>query len=158
MAEALPLFAMPGQQIARHLPSSLFSLAVAGRLSARFLETLMSPKNARCGLLVVAVMAALGGSVAVAQNLDRGKSAKKLFAESCVTCHRSPRGLAKERFKLTLYLFLQKHYSSDSTSAWALASYLESVDSGKHVAAKSAAKTGASRTRLLRPPAPVPVR
>jgi hypothetical protein len=74
--------------------------------------------------------------VAAAQNLDQGKPAPKLFAESCVSCHRSPRGLAKGRFHLTLYLFLQKHYSSGSSSAWALTSYLESIDSGKRVAAK----------------------
>jgi hypothetical protein len=117
----------------------------------------MSSLKSRCGLLVLA-MVALGGSVAVAQNLDQGKPAPKLFAESCAACHRSARGLAKERFKLTLYLFLQKHYSSSSSSAWALASYLESVDSGKRVAPKSAAKTGASRSRLLRPPAAVPSR
>jgi len=120
-------------------------------------EKLMSPMKARCGLLGLAVIVALGGSVAVAQNLDRGKPAPKLFAESCATCHRSPRGLAKDRFHLTLYLFLQKHYSSSSSSAWALTSYLESVDSGKRVAAKSAAKTGASRSSV-RPPAPVPAR
>ena len=102
----------------------------------------MSPMKARCGLLVLAAIVALGGSVAVAQNFDQGKPAPKLFAESCATCHRSPRGLAKGRFHLTLYLFLQKHYSSSSSSAWALTSYLESVDSGKRAAAKSAAKTG----------------
>lgn len=117
----------------------------------------MSPMKARCGLLVLAVIVATGGSVAVAQNLDRGKPAPKLFAESCASCHRSPRGLAKDRFHLTLYLFLQKHYSSGSSSAWALTSYLESIDSGKRVAAKSAAKTGASRSSV-RPPAPVPAR
>jgi hypothetical protein len=117
----------------------------------------MSPMKARCGLLVLAVVIATGGSVAVAQNLDQGKPAPKLFAESCSSCHRSPRGLAKGRFHLTLYLFLQKHYSSGSNSAWALTSYLESIDSGKRVAAKSAAKTGASRSSL-RPPAPVPAR
>jgi len=117
----------------------------------------MLSMKARCGLLVVAAIVALGGSVAVAQNLDQGKPAPKLFAESCAACHRSPRGLAKGRFHLTLYLFLQKHYSSSSSSAWALTSYLESVDSGKRVAAKSAAKTGASRSSV-RPPAPVPAR
>jgi hypothetical protein len=94
-------------------------------------EKLMSPMKARCGLLGLAVIVALGGSVAVAQNLDQGKPAPKLFAESCSSCHRSPRGLAKGRFHLTLYLFLQKHYSSGSSSAWALTSYLESVDSGR---------------------------
>src|SRR3954452_10487349 len=116
----------------------------------------MSPMKARCGLLVLAAIAALGGSVAVAQNLDQGKPAPKLFAESCAACHRSPRGLAKGRFHLTLYLFLQKHYASGSTSAWALTSYLESVDSGKRAAAK---KPAASTARTsLRPPAPVPAR
>ena len=118
----------------------------------------MSPNKLRCAVLVMAVTAAFGGSMALAQNLDRGKPATKLFAESCATCHRSPRGLSKGRFHLTLYLFLQQHYSSGSSSAWALTSYLESVDSGKRVAAKSSAKTGASRSRLLRPPAPVPMR
>ena len=115
----------------------------------------MSPAK-RCGLLVLAVMAALGGSAAVAQNLDQGKPAPKLFAEGCASCHRSARGLAKDRFRLTLYLFLQKHYSSSSSSAWALASYLESVDAPKRAAAK---KPAASTARTsLRPPAPVPAR
>jgi len=117
----------------------------------------MSPAKVRCGLLVLAVMAALGGSVAVAQNLDQGKPAPKLFAEGCASCHRSPRGLAKGRFHLTLYLFLQKHYSSSASSAWALTSYLESVDTPKRAPAKPAGKKGASRSRLL-PPAPVPAR
>ena len=88
----------------------------------------MSPKKLASGLLVFAVTAFLTGSAAEAQNLDQGKPAPKLFSESCVSCHRSPRGLAKGRFRLTLYLFLQKHYVSGSSSAWALASYLESVD------------------------------
>jgi hypothetical protein len=116
----------------------------------------MSATKARCGLLVLAVIAGLGGSVAIAQNLDQGKPAPKLFAESCAACHRSPRGLAKGRFHLTLYLFLQKHYSSGSSSAWALTSYLESIDSGKRAAAK---RPAASTSRSsLRPPAAVPAR
>jgi hypothetical protein len=116
----------------------------------------MSPMKVRCGLLVVAAIVALGGSVAVAQNLDQGKPAPKLFAESCAACHRSPRGLAKGRFHLTLYLFLQKHYSSSSSSAWALTSYLESIDSGKRAAAKKPVTSTARSS--LRPPAPVPAR
>lgn len=116
----------------------------------------MSPAKIGCGLLVVAVMAALSGAAIGAQNLDQGKSAQKLFAEGCASCHRNPRGLAKGRFQLTLYLFLQKHYSSGSSSAWALASYLETVDSGKRLAAKPVAKS-AARTSF-RPPASVPSR
>jgi hypothetical protein len=115
----------------------------------------MSPAKIGCGLLVVAALAAFSGAAIGAQNLDQGKSPQKLFAEGCSSCHRSARGLAKSRFRLTLYLFLQKHYSSDSSSAWALASYLESVDSGKQRATKPA--KSASRTSF-RPPAPVPSR
>ncbi|WP_244563226.1 hypothetical protein [Bradyrhizobium lablabi] len=122
----------------------------------------MSSPKTRCGLLVVAVMAALGGPAAVAQNLDQGKPAPKIFAESCTTCHRSARGLAKGRFRLTLYMFLQDHYASNSSSAWALTSYLESVDEGKRGPSRAAAKpkaasAGSSRSSL-RPPMPVPTR
>lgn len=104
----------------------------------------------------------LSGGVAGAQNLDQGKPAPKLFAEGCAACHRSPRGLAKGRFSLTLYLFLQKHYASSASSAWALTSYLESVDSAKRGGSRAAARrpvatTGTSRSSP-RPPAPVPAR
>jgi mono/diheme cytochrome c family protein len=121
-----------------------------------------SPKTA-CGLLVIAVMAALGGPAAIAQNLDQNKSAPKLFADSCVACHRSPRGLAKGRFRLTLYLFLQDHYASNSSSAWALTNYLESVDEAKRGSSRAAAKprassAGGTSRSSLRPPAPVPTR
>lgn len=119
----------------------------------------MSPMKLVSGLLVLAVAVLLSGSAAEAQNLDQGKSAPKLFSESCVTCHRSPRGLAKGRFRLTLYMFLQKHYVSGSGSAWALASYLESVDSAKRERAKGAkrpAGTTGTGQLSIRPPASVP--
>jgi cytochrome c len=108
-------------------------------------------------------MLALLCGAARAENLDAGKSGSRLFADSCTTCHHSARGLTKGRFRLTLYLFLQQHYASNSSSAWELASYLESVDDGarsrpraatsKH-GATSSAKPGSS----LRPPASVPQR
>lgn len=63
-----------------------------------------------------------------AQNLDAGKSPEKLFADGCATCHRSPRGLAKGRYTLTLSWFLQDHYSAGPDTAKALAAYLVSVD------------------------------
>jgi|SRR4051794_9264897 hypothetical protein len=123
---------------------------------------LMSSKKTGCGLLALAVISVLSGSVAEAQNLDQSKPAPKLFAEGCASCHRSARGLAKGRFSLTLYMFLQKHYASNSSSAWALTSYLESVDSAKRAESRAAgrprtATTGTSRSSL-RPPAPVPAR
>jgi hypothetical protein len=122
----------------------------------------MSSTKTGCGLVVFTVLVALGGSAAVAQNLDQDKPAPKMFAESCATCHRSARGLAKGRFSLRLYLFLQDHYTSNSSSAWALTSYLESVDSAKRSPSRAAARppaatAGTSRSSL-RPPMPVPTR
>jgi len=111
-------------------------------------------------LLALCVIVLIAGGAAYAQNLDQGKSAQKLFADSCATCHHSPRGLAKERFRLTLYLFLQKHYSSGSDSAWALTSYLESVDAPQRGKSKGGAKSSAAHSSRasLRPPATVPQR
>jgi mono/diheme cytochrome c family protein len=105
-------------------------------------------------LLALGAIAVLIGGAANAQNLDQGKSVARLFADNCAACHRSARGLAKGRFSLTLFLFLQKHYTSNSGSAWALTSYLESVDSAQPRAAAakpSPPATGTSRSSM-RPP------
>jgi hypothetical protein len=112
-------------------------------------------------LVLGATVAVLIGSAAHAQNLDQGKSATMLFADSCATCHRSARGLAKCRFSLTLFLLLQKHYASNSSSAWALTSYLESVDGARRGRSRAAAAkpAAASTSRSsMRPPMPVPER
>src|SRR5258708_33443488 len=106
---------------------------------------LISRQKLRRGLLAFGVISVLIGGAAHAQNLDEGKPADKLFADGCATCHHSARGLAKGRFSLTLFLFLQKHYASNSGSAWALTSYLESVDS---------AQRGQSRAAAARPSPP----
>ena len=118
----------------------------------------MSPEKSGRRLLALAVIVVLTASAADAQNLDQGKSAPKLFAEGCASCHRSARGLAKGRFRLSLYLFLQKHYVSNSSSAWALSSYLESVDGAKRGQSRAAAKPSGSTTGTsrFRPPKPVP--
>jgi mono/diheme cytochrome c family protein len=104
-------------------------------------------------LLALGAIAVLIGGAANAQNFDQGKSVSRLFADNCATCHRSARGLAKGRFSLTLFLFLQKHYTSNSGSAWALTSYLESVDSAQPRAA--AAKPPATRTSRSSMPPPM---
>jgi len=122
---------------------------------------LMSLQKLWRSLLALGAIYVLIGAAAHAQNLDQGKSVTKLFADSCATCHRSARGLAKGRFSLTLFLFLQKHYASNSSSAWALTSYLESVDSAPRGQSRAAAArpsplaTRASRSSI-RPPASVP--
>ncbi|MBR0735442.1 hypothetical protein JQ581_00760 [Bradyrhizobium liaoningense] len=92
----------------------------------------------------------LTATIAAAQNLDAGKSPARLFADGCATCHRSPRGLAKGRFTLTLSWFLKDHYATSSDSAKALAAYLQSVDEPPP---RAAAKPGAKQPR--RPPTPV---
>jgi mono/diheme cytochrome c family protein len=99
---------------------------------------------------------------AQAQNLDFGKSAKRLFADSCVACHHSARGLARGRFRLTLFMFLKEHYSTNSSAAWELASYLESVDVPQRGRSRSAANTSSTAVNsgpgsAPRPPLPVPI-
>lgn len=100
------------------------------------------------------------GRTALAQNIDEGKSAQQLFAGSCVTCHRSPNGLAKGRITPTLFLFLQDHYTTSKTEAWQLSSYLASVDtSGRPRGSKSSASkssTSPKKRHAPRPPAAVP--
>jgi hypothetical protein len=103
--------------------------------------------------LLILAAALLSATVAVAQNLDAGKPPAKLFADGCATCHRSPRGLAKGRFSLTLSWFLRDHYATSSDSAKALAAYLASVDEPPP---RSSAKPGAKAPRSApRPPTPV---
>lgn len=102
--------------------------------------------------IVFGIIAVLTGTTANAQNLDQGKPAPKLFADGCAACHRSPRGLAKGRFKFTLYLFLKEHYSSGPDTASELAAYLESVDSDQRGPSRAGAKPQRSSSR---PPKPV---
>ena len=114
-------------------------------------------------LLALVAISVLTGGAAHAQNLDQGKSPAKLFADSCATCHRSPRGLAKGRFRLTLFLYLQDHYATSSSSAWALSSYLESVASPQRrrsgdAAAKRSPPASRSSRSAIRPPEAVPDR
>jgi hypothetical protein len=96
--------------------------------SVQHSSKLISQPRLRRYLFVFGAMVALTGTAAQAQNLDEGKTAPRLFADSCATCHRSPRGLAKGRFRLTLYAFLKDHYSTSSDTASELAAYLASVD------------------------------
>lgn len=102
--------------------------------------------------MTLAAAAALTATVASAQNLDAGKPPAKLFADGCATCHRSPRGLAKGRFSLTLTWFLRDHYATSSDSAKTLAAYLESVDGPPpRPVAKPGAKPSKSAPRPSKP-------
>ena len=119
----------------------------------------MMRRKLRRYLLVLGGIVVLTGGAAQAQNIDQGKTATRLFADSCATCHHNPRGLAKGRFRLTLYMFLQQHYAANSSSAWALTSYLESVDTPQRGRSRTgAAKPHGPSRSSVRPPAPVPQR
>jgi len=112
----------------------------------------MSQPKLRRGQLVLGALYALTGVAAHAQNLDQGKSAVQLFADSCATCHHSPRGLAKGRFRPTLFLFLKDHYATNSSTAWELSSYLASVDSPPGGRSRAAA---GKPPRPAKPPPPI---
>jgi hypothetical protein len=119
----------------------------------------MAPRRRWHGLIAAWTLL-LVGTAAQAENLDAGKSGARLFADNCMTCHRSARGLAKGRFRLTLYLFLQQHYSSGLDSASALAAYLQSVDRPQAMVPRAAKRAPAPfrPSRPPRPPMPVPGR
>ena len=111
-------------------------------------------------LVAGSAMAMLVCTGARAQNLDQGKSAQQLFANGCTACHRNPRGLAKGRFKLQLFMFLKDHYVTNSSEAWALAAYLQSTEGP----ARGRPRTGAAKPShaprnnddtKTRPPMPV---
>jgi mono/diheme cytochrome c family protein len=115
--------------------------------------------GAMLALLLIGIILLVADPAARAENLDEGKPAAKLFSDGCSACHHRARGLAKGRFTVTLYLFLQQHYASNSSSAWALASYLESLDGAPRGQAQSA-RTRHAPSRapgsLQRPPMPIP--
>jgi mono/diheme cytochrome c family protein len=116
----------------------------------------ISQPRLRRYLYVLGAVVALTGPFfdatgAQAQNLDQGKTAPRLFADSCATCHRSPRGLAKGRFRLTLFAFLKEHYSTSSDTASELAAYLASVDTPQSSRPRTA--SGKPRPAKPRPPA-----
>ena len=123
------------------------------RSGGRRLTLLLEPGRKRIvPLMSLAAAAVLTATVAAAQNLDAGKSPAKLFADGCATCHRSPRGLAKGRFSLTLSWFLKDHYATSADSAKALAAYLESVDAPPpRAAAKPAKKPARSAPHQPKP-------
>jgi hypothetical protein len=57
-------------------------------------------------------------------NLDAGKSAAQIFADTCNACHRSPREI-----RPTSAAFLREHYTTGAREAAAMAAYLASVGS-----------------------------
>jgi mono/diheme cytochrome c family protein len=113
-------------------------------------------------LTIIVIIVTLASGTPQAQDLDRDKSGATLFAATCADCHRSARGLARDRFSWTSSYFLQQHYTSSPASAQALAAYLQSVDAPRAKPQSATRKSRPSATSTsepsLRPPAPVPAR
>jgi len=114
----------------------------------------------RCGVIALGAMMMLTGTAARAQNLNEGKSPAALFANGCTACHKSPRGLARGRIRLQLFMFLKDHYSTSSNEAWALSAYLESAEGTARGPRPGGPKPRRAAVRsdgdpLVRPPAPV---
>ncbi len=86
------------------------------------------------------------------ENLDHGQSGSKLFAASCVQCHKSARGLAKGRMSFTLSYYLRQHYTSSSASADTLTAYLQSVDTPPAKAKAGAKKSQAGKAQDSKSP------
>ncbi|MGY4478774.1 hypothetical protein [Bradyrhizobium sp. USDA 3364] len=75
---------------------------------------------------VTLLIGCLSAVSAQAQNLEAGKSPSQIFANTCATCHKSPRGLLKTVPAGSLPGFLRQHYTTSSDMAGVLASYLMS--------------------------------
>ena len=103
------------------------------------------------GLLVLGALTSWSGPAAFAQNIDEGKSAQQLFANSCATCHSNPRVLAKGRSAPPC----SRSSRTITRPVWArlgaLASYLASVDAPP---ARSRSAKQAKQKAGKRPPAP----
>ncbi len=86
--------------------------------------------------LTIGFVAALAPAVAPAQtNIDQGKSASQLFANSCAECHKAPHALAKGKSAASVAEFLREHYTTGRDQAAALAVY---VTSGRDTVASPA--------------------
>jgi hypothetical protein len=95
--------------------------------------------------LAICAVLGMASSPRAQENLDRDKTGPKLFAASCVQCHKSARGLAKGRISFTLSYYLRSHYTSSSETASILTAYLQSVDTPPAKAKRASGKTQTSK-------------
>ncbi len=78
----------------------------------------------RIGVSVLVGVTVWAVPVSAQSNLDAGKSAAQIFANTCNACHRSPREI-----KRTSAAFMREHYTTGMQEAAAMAAYLASVGS-----------------------------
>ena len=71
--------------------------------------------------VAAAMMLVFGFAAVYAQsNLDAGKSAEQIFADTCAMCHATPHAL-----RTVSQQFLRQHYTTGARQAAALTAYLE---------------------------------
>jgi hypothetical protein len=112
--------------------------------------------------LTIMVVAALVPAMARAQtNIDQGKSASQLFANSCAECHKAPHTLAKGKSAATVAEFLREHYTTGRDQASSLAVYVvsgrdtvASPSPGRKPAAGAAPKPGEAPSASAKPHRP----
>jgi hypothetical protein len=72
--------------------------------------------------IVIAALTLVGARAARAQsNLDAGKSAEQIFADTCAMCHTTPHALRAAPSQQ----FLRQHYTTGARQAAAMAAYVE---------------------------------
>lgn len=86
--------------------------------------------------MVVGLLALPGLAFAQRTDYSAGKTPAQLFSGDCSACHKTPRGLAKQRDSRALTSFLREHYTTKVESAGALAAYLLGNPSGPAPEAK----------------------
>jgi hypothetical protein len=108
-------------------------------------------------LLTVTGLGVMAG-LARAEDFEAGKSAAKIFESDCVTCHRSPRGLAKGMGARALIDFLREHYTTGLGPANELANYLQSgtTDGDNRRAPRSAGEQSRAGDQHERSPTAAP--
>jgi hypothetical protein len=109
----------------------------------------------RLALILLGSAVLLAAGPLRAQDLDTGKSAQRLFAANCATCHRTPRGLAKQN-QMFLASFLREHYTSSRESANELAAYLAANSAPPATKQRSKAAVGTAARGATAPTAAVP--
>jgi hypothetical protein len=112
----------------------------------------------RSSASLVTIIVLAVGLARAQEDLGQHKTGAQLFAADCVTCHHSPRGLAKDKFSFALWYFLRQHYTSSEASAQKLTAYLESMDAPRSTSRRATriSSDTAGSSRPPRPPLPVP--
>ncbi len=107
------------------------------------------PKTRQLAIWIIAVGGSFAGTALAQSNLDAGKSAAQIFADTCNACHRSPREIKK-----TSPAFMREHYTTGMREAVMMANYLASVGSdAQAVQQRKPPVIGAGHTPAVEPTA-----